>query len=173
MPFDRTNPAHLAALKSEFQNDPVGQGYLAPVNYFASGGVVELLKRIKQDDAGGATATRSNLTAEDLLEAISASPGEYNAVVTAHVQASSRQRFIDNLLRWYGPQATAQGPVSTIIPHRFYNELNALFSQANAPTIRAALVGEMSGPLRREEALFGDDTSLDRQDVRAALTYTP
>lgn len=172
MPFDRTDPVQLAALKSEFQNDPVGQGYLSPVNYFASGGVRELLIAIKRDDAGGATATRSNLTVEDILEAITANPAEYAVVVTNHAQADSRQRFVDNLLRWYGPQMTPQGPVSNPIPARFFNELNALFSLAQAPNIRGALIAEMSGPIRREEALFGDDTVLSRDDVRAALAYT-
>lgn len=190
MPFNRNNPADLAALKSEFELDPAGQGYRSPEDYFASGGVRELLIAVKRADAGGQTATRSSLSVEDLLEAIVANPAEYAAVVTefAHANADvqarqrlQRERFISTMLDWFKPQITPQGPVSTPIPQRFYGELSAIFREngtaqapaAAAPTIRATLLAEMSGVVRREEALFGDDTELTREDVRAALAYTP
>ena len=166
MPFDVTNPADLSALKSEIENDPVSQGYRSPLDLYAAGATVELLKLLRQDSAGGETNSSALFSGEDLLAAMIVSPGEYAAVVSDHPQSALRTTFIEHLLRYIPSNAESFG----VIPQRFQGAILSVFTVAAAPTIRASLIAEATGPMRREEVLFGDDISLTRQDIQAALT---
>lgn len=159
MAFDIGNPADVQALRTEIETDPAGQGYRAPTDYFAAGATVALLNLLRQPDALGATNTLHTFSGEDLLASVIASGAEYEVVVTGHAQAGLRSEFMSRMFA-YGEAA---------IPRRFHSALQAVFSQAQAPTIRAAIIAEITGPMRREEVLFGDDTVLSRADIAAAL----
>jgi len=157
--FDRTNPTQLAAMVSELTLDPVAVGYADPVS---RGATAELAGLLAAADPAGAVHAVASFNGEDLLASLTASAAEYNAVIDGFATAAqvpARKLFIGRMLD-YG---------ATPIPKRFHATLGQIFSLAGAPTIRAAILAELNGPMSRAEALFGDDTVVTRQDMQAVL----
>ena len=118
MPFDVSNPADVLALRNEFLNDPVSQGYSSPVDYLSAGATRKLLSLIRSDDNGGATNSTTEFSGEDLLESVIASPTEYASEVTDHLtQSGLRVQFLESMFR-YG---------SENIPQRFHSSLLGIY----------------------------------------------
>lgn len=159
MPFDSTNPAHLATLRTEIETDPVGQGYRSPVDHLANGASVEILQLLRAADAGGATNTTQQFSGDDLLDACMGQPTELNSAVFAHANAEQRKVWYQRMIN-HGDQP---------IPVRFHASILGVFSQALAPTIRAAIIAEATGPQRREEVVFGDDSVVTREGINSAI----
>ena len=139
----------LPALKSELTLDPVGQGYAASNNFNV------LAKMINYDSASGATKSTDNFTGEDIMEACLASPAEYDALITTDI----RSEFMRYLF----------GARNDRVSVRFKNELMTLFSVANAPLIRAALIAAVTGPQSRAEELWADDDIITAKHIENAL----
>ena len=118
------------------------------------------------DPAQARTARDSSartFSGNDLLNAITAQPGEYNTVVdgavTQTAQIPARKLFVQHMIS-HGDE---------VIPTRFHAGILAIFSNAGAPTIRAAMIDEATGPMSMAEQLFGDDVVLAAADVNEAL----
>ena len=156
MPFDASNPADIAALRTELTTDPAGQGYAEPLS---TGATVRLVTLLRAPSASGEARQRLEFTGDDLLFAITAAEAEYQTVVTNHAQSAIREILVQRLINF----------ADELVEERFHVRILEVFDTTNAPTIRAALIGGASGILRREEALFGDGTTIDRRAVQAAI----
>lgn len=150
MAFDRTNSADLTALKDEVANDPISMGYQPVEN---TNDLLNLLNG-PDNNVGGETSTERDFSGHDLLEICAANESEYLAVITSDL----RSAFVQSIFA-IGPEP---------VPARFKNEIMGLFSIANAPTIRAAIIAETTGLMSRAEVLFGDDTHITKRDWAAA-----
>lgn len=141
MAFDRTDPADLAALKSEVNTDPIGMGYdpLGPTQ--------PLLKLLNDpdDNVGGETAARPfDVTA--MLDALD--PTEYGAQQT---EAGAAE--YTNALVFYGDAE----------PYKA--KWRSMFA-ANSNTVTA--LDAQTAALSRAEVLFGQGTNITRDDWFAA-----
>lgn len=144
--FDRSNPAHLAALKAEIATDPAGMGYVP------SGGTVELLAKLNNPalNVGGDTLLRptEELDIPDIAAVIN--PSEY-AALSAYDQQwviMFINRPADEMLRPY--QA----------------KFLSLFGAGSVT--RAAALALRTKDASRAEVLFGVNTVIAREDWFAA-----
>ena len=153
MSFDRTNPTHLAELKAEVQTDPVTMGY--DVN-----NIHDIRNKINtpSSNVGNDNRTDAEFTGDDLLASIAVNPSEYAVVVSAHTQSAIRTTFVEALI------ARQDG----LIPKRFHATILAIFTAANASTIRTAMIAHATSPISRAEVLWGNDTQISKQDWYAA-----
>lgn len=141
MAFDRTDPADLAALKTEVTTDPIGMGY----NPISDN---QVIKPINDPDAnvGGETVGRV-FTQEAMLEALDPTnldDQQTNTGAGAYVQAL----------------ASYQGDISA-----FKAKFRAMFA-ANSATVQA--LDAQTRNLSRAEVLFGEGTVISVQDWWAA-----
>ena len=141
MAFDRTNPADLAALKTEVNTDPITMGY------DPTGSTAQLLKLLNDpaENLGGETAARV-FDISALLDALD--PADLDAQQTnAHAA------------QW----------INTIVQNGdtepYKNKFRDLFA-ANSATV-TALDAQVSA-LSRGEVLFGQATNITREDWFAA-----
>lgn len=156
MPFNSNDSADIEALRAELLNDPAGQGY---ADALATGATVKLVNLLRAPSASNEPRQRLEFTGDDLLYCITAAQNEYQAAVTGHAQSAIRQILVQRLINF----------ADEMVPERFHVSVLDVFDASNAPTIRAALIGQASGVLRREEAVFGDGTTIDRRAVQAAI----
>ena len=104
-----------------------------------------------------ANSTAREFSGDDLVAAIVAQPVEHNSAVDGFAnadQVAARKLFVDRMVA-YGPEA---------IPARFHATILAVYTNALAPTIRAKIIAEATGPQSQAEQLFGDDTLITRRD---------
>jgi hypothetical protein len=145
MAFDRTDPADLAALKTEVTTDPIAMGY-DPT------GATTLILKLLNDPAvnvGGETAARPFDVAA-MLDALD--PTELDAQQTTVGTDGYVQALISSSL----------GGVD-IEPYRA--KFRALFA-ANSATVLA--LDAQTAALSRGEVLFGQGTTITRDDWIAA-----
>lgn len=145
--FDRTDPADLAALKSEVNTDPIGMDYASVINVTA-----QLLKKLNDpaENVGGETIAQE-LTPAVLLDVIDT--GEFSGP-----QVDQGER--DLLLMMFA--ADMFGAVSLETNRA---KIKSLF-QSNGSTNNA--IDALTRPLSRAEVLFGAGTVISRQDWIAA-----
>ena len=147
--FDRTNPAHLAALKSEIETDPIG------MSYDINGGTFELLQllNLPENNVGNDTINRptEELDIPDIAGVINAS--EFAALSSYDQQwvIMFINRPADEMLRPYQPKFLQ------------------LFGAGSAT--RAAVLALRSKDASRAEVLFGVNTAISREDWIAARDY--
>ena len=156
MPFNLNDPADIEALRVELTTDPAGQGY---ADALSTGATVKLVNLLRAPSALSEQRQGMKFTGDDLLFATTAAQGEYQVVVTDHAESASRSMLVQRLVNF----------ADELVPERFHTPLLDVFDAANAPTIRQALITVATGTLRREEAIFGEDTSIDRRAVQAAI----
>ena len=146
MAFDRSNQADLTALKTEVETDPIGMGYAA-----VAGGTTQTLKLLNDaaNNVGGETA-QGVLTPETLLDSIDFSELGGNPVgeggrrgVHYIFEIADRSENID---RWRAKLIDA--------------------FPTNGPTVAA--INALSRALSRAGVLFGDPTTITRDDWFAA-----
>ena len=154
MPFDSSNPADITALRTELRSDPAGMGY---AEHLATGATVKLVNLLRAPS--GEQRQRLEFSGDDLLFAITAAQAEYQIAVTNHAESASRSMLVQRLVNF----------ADEFVPERFHTPVLDVFSASDAPTIRQALITSATGTLRREEAVFGDGTSIDRRAVQAAI----
>lgn len=145
MAFDRTNPADLAALHAEVNNDPILMGYAAVID-----NTTQLLKLINDpgNNAGGETAG-VQLTVGLLLEHML--PSDFDAVQVS----DGERRYIESFL----------GRDFSLNIERYRPQIVAAF-RANSTTV--SNLNALSRPLSRAEVLFGEGTVIVRDDWIAA-----
>jgi len=143
------NAANLLALKNEVINDPLAIGYAGNNTQ----GLLDLLN-LPANNPGGESSTNRIFTGFDLLESCTTSNAEYDAAVNTPL----RILLVESLVRLNEES----------VPVRFKNELMGVFSNALAPTIRAAIIAEATGPQSRAEVLFGDDVIIIPFDLTLA-----
>lgn len=156
MPFNLNDPADIEALRVELTTDPAGQGY---ADALSTGATVKLVNLLRAPSASGEQRQGMKFTGDDLLFATTTAQNEYQTVVTDHTEAASRSMLVQRLVNF----------ADELVPERFHAPILDVFDTANAPTIRQALITAAAGTLRREEAIFGEDASIDRRAVRAAI----
>ena len=146
MSFDRTDPADLAALKTEVETDPIGMGYALATN------TNQLLKLLNDpaNNVGGDTASRA-FDASAMLDALD--PSELDAQQTTVGAAE----YVNALMN-------AEGLLGLDI-EAYKTKFRSLFA-GNSATV-AALDAQTSA-LSRAEVLFGQGTSLTEEDWFAA-----
>ena len=143
MAFDQTNQTDLNALKSEVINDPLGMGY----NPDDTNGLLRLLN--DPDNNVGGETTGADLTVALLLEAIDPSDFVGNQVTDGervYLQAFMIRDLSDNIEAY-------RAKIVSALP-------------AQSGTVAA--LNAQSRPLSRGEVLFGEETSISRQDWIAA-----
>lgn len=145
MAFDKNNPADLAALKTEVTTDPIGMGYAAVIEQ-----TQPLLKLLNDADnnVGGDTAARPF----DVLAMLDAlDPTDFDAQQTAAGAANFTHTLVD--LAGY----------EDISP---YKAKWASMFAGNSATVTA--LNAQTAPLSRAEVLFGQGTTITRDDWIAA-----
>lgn len=142
--FDKTNPAHLLALKNEVNDDPISMGYAAVIDQ-----TQPLLKLLNDptNNVGDETA-QTELTPETLLDALDVA--EYGGN-----QIGNTRGFIDTLLR--------KNEGTNLEPWRA--KLEAALPTNGAT--RTALAAQ-TRPLSRAEVLFDAGTTISKTDWFAA-----
>ena len=146
MAFDRTDPADLAALKSEVNTDPIGMGYAAVVDQTQN-----LLKLLNDpaNNVGGETASRI-FEVDAMMDALD--PTDYEAPQTG----ANAAEYVIQLIA-YGTQ------FGSIVG--FEAKFRSMFA-ANSGTIIALDAQNVN--LSRAEVLFGQGTTITRDDWIAA-----
>ena len=147
MSFDRNDPANLLALKTEVNTDPIGMGY-AGVNNTAA--ILKLLNA-PANNVGGETAA-APFTVENMLVALV--PTELDAQQTN----AGAGDYINALV-------TAGGQFGGVDIEQFKTDFRAMFA-GNSATVAA--LDAQTAALSRAEVLFGQGTSLSRDDWIAA-----
>lgn len=144
MSFDRTDPADLAALKSEVNTDPISMGY------DPTGSTQQLLKLLNDpaDNVGGETAARP-FDAQAMMDALD--PADFEAPQTGANAAEYCQMLIAMV-----EQADIQA---------YRNKFRDLFAANSASVV--ALDAQIAD-LSRAEVLFGQGTNISRDDWIAA-----
>ena len=144
MAFDRTDPADLAALKTEVTTDPISMGYNTNAN------VSVLMKQLNSAslNVGGETTARE-FDALALLDALD--PTDYDAQQTATDAAV----YVHTLV-----EVSVQHSIEA-----YKTKFRNLFA-ANSATVQA--LDAQTRPLSRAEVLFGDGTVLSQEDWFAA-----
>lgn len=191
MAFDNTNPADLAALKAEYENDPVPpQGYRSPIDHYANGSVRELTDLINADAADGETKNSADFNGFDYAEAVGDNTGSAPAEKIEVLGAGpATQAAITNAA---SPQAALAEQNAAeadraanlinieffrdfrerVIPFRFKEELLSPWTGLVAGNrIRQSIIALGTGPKSRAEQLFGDGTVISRQDTERALAF--
>ena len=142
MAFDRTDPADLAALKTEVNTDPIGIGY------DPAGPTAQLLQLLNDpsNNVNGDTVARP-FDAAAMLDALD--PTELDAQQTE----GGAGDYINALLNY-------QGDIS---PYKA--KFRSMFA-ANSATVVA--LDAQTAPLSRAEVLFGQYTTISRDDWFAA-----
>jgi len=143
--FDRSNQAHLDALKGEVLADPIG------MNYGAADGDVDVRRILTlindpANNVGGETLER-RFTVRVLLEALD--PAEYGSLPAA------AREYIGLFL--------SKGDTFNLDPVKA--NMAQIFPSSGAT--RAAILGRMR-TASRGEVLFGTGTIIDRGDLIAA-----
>lgn len=156
MAFNLNDSADIEALRVELTNDPEGQGYADAIS---TGATIKLVNLLRAPSASSEQRQGMEFTGDDLLFATTTAQSEYQTVVTDHAQSASRSMLVQRLVNF----------ADELVPERFHAPILDVFDTANAPTIRQALVTAATGTLRREEAVFGEGTSIDRRAVQAAI----
>lgn len=145
MAFDRTNPADLAALKTEVTTDPIGMGYAAVIDQ-----TQPLLKLLNDpgNNVGGESAARP-FDVYAMLDALQ--PADYDAQQTA----TGAPNYVHTLV-----ELAAYDDISA-----YKAKFRSLFA-ANSATVQA--LDAQTAPLSRGEVLFGQGTVISRDDWIAA-----
>lgn len=144
MAFDRTNPTHLATLKTEVKTDPIRMGYVI------QGNVDNILKKLNSPDSniGGETIPRP-FDALALMEALD--PTEFDAQQT------------EGGAMTYSHMLLELAAYSSI--ELFKAKFKSMFA-ANSATVTALNAQEID--LSRAEVLFGVGTVISLLDWQTA-----
>src|SRR5210317_532598 len=144
MAFDRTDPADLAALKSEVNTDPISMGY------DPAGNTQALLKLLNDaaNNVGGDTASRP-FDAAAMMDALD--PADYDSP-----QAGTKAAEYTHMLLELG----AYQPINN-----YKTVWRAQFA-GNSATVTA--LDAQNVALSRAEVLFGQGTTITRDDWIAA-----
>lgn len=147
MAFDKTNPADLAALKTEVNTDPIGMGYAAVVDQ-----TNQLLKLLNDpaSNVGGETSTRP-FDASALLDALD--PTEFDAQQT-NAGAGDYALMLINSAGGQGVDIEA-----------YKTKFRSMFAAQSATV---AALDAQNITLSRAEVLFGQGTAISRTDWFAA-----
>ena len=156
MAFNLNDAADVEALRVELTTDPAGQGY---ADAMSTGATVKLVNLLRAPSASSEQRVGMEFTGDDLLIATTTAQAEYQTVVTDHAQSASRSMLVQRVVNF----------ADELVPERFHTPILDVFDTTNAPTIRQALITSATGTLRREEAVFGEGTSIDRRGVQAAI----
>ena len=143
--FDRSNPADLAALKSEVETDPLSMGYAAVITQTNN------LLRLLNDPAnnvGGETVARP-FDVQAMLDALD--PIELDDQQTTVGAAEYTHMLAEMSLQF------------DISPYK--SKWASMFA-GNSATVTA--LNAQTAPLSRAEVLFGQGTILTRDDWAAA-----
>lgn len=145
MSFDRNDAADLLALKTEVNDDPISMGYAAVVDQ-----TQQLLKLLNDpvNNVNGDTADRL-FTVEAMMDALD--PTEYDAQQTV----AGAPNYVHTLV-----QLGDRSDIST-----YKAKFRSMFA-ANSATVVA--LDAQTSPLSRAEALFGQGTTITRDDWIAA-----
>ena len=143
MAYDRNNPVDLALLKTEVNVDPIGMGY------DATGGTQQILKLLNApaNNVNNDTANRI-FDAESLLDALD--PGDLDAQQTN----SHAAEYCALLVNGCGQSIEA-----------YKAKFRSMFA-GNSATVQA--LDAQTSPLSRAEVLFGQGTTISRDDWFAA-----
>jgi hypothetical protein len=146
MAFDRTDPADLAALKSEVETDPIAMGYAAVV-----GNTSQLLKLLNDpsNNVGGEAAARV-FTPAAMLDALD--PTELDANNTE----GAAPQYTVALIAHYQTELDIAS---------YKQKWRAMFA-ANSATVAA--LDAQTQALSRAEVLFGQGTVITKNDWFAA-----
>lgn len=149
MAFDKTDPAHLLALKTEVSADPIGMGYAAVVDQ------TTLLLKLLNDPANnvGADTVAQEMTPAVLLDVVDAA--EYGGNQVSQGQRDWLKMVFDH------------GLITGEAIEQFRAKIKAIFPN-NGPT--NAAIDALQRALSRAEAvpLFGPGTIIGKNDWFAA-----
>ena len=147
MSFDRNDAADLLALKTEVNDDPISMGYAAVVDQ-----TQQLLKLLNDpaNNVNGDTADRV-FTVEAMMDALD--PTEYDAQQTV----AGTPSYVHTLVEM---GSSARIDIST-----YKAKFRSMFA-ANSATVVA--LDAQTSPLSRAEVLFGQGTTITRDDWIAA-----
>lgn len=110
-----------------------------------------------------ANSAARTISGSDLMEATLLDGAEFAVAVNPANPAHENRRMV---LRAMFDLHDAS------IPLRFQDELisvTGMFNVTDAPTIRAAIIAEATGPQSMAESMFGDDSTIGSSDLSAAL----
>lgn len=154
MAFDRSNPAHLAALKSEATTDPVAVGYTVITDGNTS-------KFITEINAKNYTVQKPKIAPASVISAVTFAA--YNGV------SIDGQEW----LQWITSSMSADEtlPVTADIKQQLAGiptATAAIWAAANRTAMNAAMAALINVPGSRAEVLWGYGTSISREDWLAA-----
>lgn len=158
MPFDRTNPADLAALKSEVNTDPEGIGYAAVEDNTKS-----LLDRLNDPSfwPSAPAAETAPLTGKELLDICLTQANKTEFETQVALLNIAQKSLLDYAF------ANRSKPFDIDFKNNLIGP-NGIFPQAEAPNIRGDILAALASTLSRAEVLFGEGTVINRQDWLAA-----
>ena len=145
MAFDRTDPADLLALKTEYTDDPIGMGYAG-----AGTATVKIIGLFNDPESIVGLETIGSLSVREFL--LLADPSEISAQ-----QVSPKIVYAEMLMNGSGLDAD----ISEFLPN-----LQLVFATQAANTL--AGLNSAIRTMSRAEVLFGAGTSISRDDWYAA-----
>jgi hypothetical protein len=154
MAFDRTDPADLAAMKSEVETDPIGMGYAAVVDQ--TNQLLKLLNEVENNVGDGSPGQETQVSrvfdVSALLDALDPTELDDNQTETKAAD------YVNSLI---GAAGGEEG--FSIAPYKA--KFRSMFGgQSNTVAALDAQVQDIS----RAEALFGIGTVITRDDWFAA-----
>lgn len=140
------SPAQIVTLKTEITTDPQALGLLTPYNAGEFG-----IVKSKLETLTSVRADRMNIPTSEILGAIVLSEYVNAAITTIH------RVYLQTLLGCDVVRVTAS----------VRQAIGTIFSLANAPNTRAALLALIDRPKTRAEVVLGTDVVVTIEDIAA------